>query len=525
MRLSDLLLNVFRFLIPPALIGTLYLYVYPIVHGCEFPEAKLAEAACLVERRAYVPPVVAPFRLLALGDPQLEGDTSLPDQNAAVFPSLLELGKRVKHGDFGAAVSGLSTTTRDLFAQDVPRLLQGYRKRLDLWGNDLYLAHIYRSVSWWTQPTHTVVLGDLLGSQWVSEEEFGRRSDRFWKRVFKGAERVPRRVTDVSGYSEVLGQDKTWRNRVIAVAGNHDIGYAGDINEHRIKRFEETYGSVNWEIRFKLDNATSQPTSSVSRTMDMLVSSQPELRVIILNSMNLDEPALKPELQQQSRDFVDNVLYHTDNATPGLGTILLTHIPFHKESGICIDAPFFDYFPWHQGGGIKEQNHLSKDTSVRILNGLVGYDKQGQAVVINGHDHEGCDTYHYRAPESADPDPTIPAESSNVIQSSQWDARRYQLAQSQVVEKDLPGVREITVRSMMGSFSGNAGLLSAWFDLEVQEWKFEYDICLLGTQHIWWAIHVLDLVVLSLGVTGLVALLWEETAAGRWHDKVKLKDA
>ena len=39
-------------------------------------------------------------------------------------------------------------------------------------------------------PTHTVVLGDLLGSQWIGDEEFERRAERFWGTVFGEGERV-----------------------------------------------------------------------------------------------------------------------------------------------------------------------------------------------------------------------------------------------------------------------------------------------------------------------------------------------
>ena len=177
------------------------------------------------------------------------------------------------------------------------------RKWIDLWGNDWYLAHIVRTLRWWTDPTHVSVLGDLLGSQWVGDEEFVRRGNRFWGTVMRGMERVPEHIMSGDGENEneqdgdgetekkkkwggtreVLGADPSWKNRVINIAGNHDIGYAGDIDGSRIERFERDFGRVNWDIVFTLPNTST--TSS---------SEPPQLRLVILNSMNLDTPVWTP---------------------------------------------------------------------------------------------------------------------------------------------------------------------------------------------------------------------------------------
>lgn len=486
MRFSALLFTVFRFLIPPALIFTIYLYLYPAVHSCSFPGAKPHAAVWTGpgQQRVYAPSEIAPFRLLALGDPQLEGDTSLPDPNAPLFPNLRVVEESVRWGDW----NGAKTAIEDFVKRDLAKVLSGYRKRLDLWGNDLYLAHIYRSVSWWTQPTHTVVLGDLLGSQWIGDEEFQRRSERFWNRVFKGAERVPQSITDADGRRETLGRDDSWKSRIIAVSGNHDIGYAGDIHDHRIERFEDAYGRVNWDIRFRLESNES----STGSEFPPLETNDPELHLIILNSMNLDDPVLHPHLQTQSRNFADAQLHDAKRGSPTTGTVLLTHIPFHKQAGVCVDAPYFSYFPDDQGGGIKEQNHLSKQVSDHILDGLAK-SGLGRAIVLNGHDHEGCDTYHYRERGTE-------AEGD----APQWNAKHHIHTAPERANNGLVGLREITVRSMMGSFGGNAGLLSAWFDSDAQEWRYAYDVCALGVQHIWWAVHVLDIVVVALGLAWLL---------------------
>lgn len=508
MHISNLCFNLFGFFLPPAVIATVCLYFYAALLDCTFPPARSGPASCSVSGSEHnaVSTEIAPFRLLALGDPQLEGDSSLPDPDVSAFPSFERLASRLKRDGLGEIPSNLRQAGEALLLEDLPAILQGYRKRLDLWGNDLYLAHIYRTVSWWSQPTHTVVLGDLLGSQHIGDEEFMRRSDRFWSTVFAGAEKVPRTVTDISGGVEVLGEDQSWRKRVIAVAGNHDIGYAGQIDEQMIERFEETFGSVNWEIRFRLGNASTHTRVTPGSDTLTAVDSVPELRVVVLNSMNLDGPAKDERLQNQSREFVTQQLYQP--RPKSTGTVLLTHIPLHKKEGICVDGPYFDYLPAHRGGGIKEQNHLSEAGSAHILEGLVSPDRPGNAIILNGHDHEGCDTYHYRRAGSGPTDNDDGTTSSTV-----WQAEEYSNAYSEVANDTFIGVQELTVRSMMGEFGGHAFLLSAWYDQDTQEWQFAYKDCMLGVQHIWWAIHIFDIVVIGLGLTSLVAFLWEDMRA------------
>lgn len=468
MRLSAVLLALFRFLLPPTLIALTYLYTYPFLAGCSFPPAKQAEAGCVVpgKERPSVPAERAPFRLLALADPQLEGDTSVPEASWSGFARAWGDGEGVV-GLGGEVVNGLGMVVK-----------RG-RKKLDLWGNDRYLAHVFRMVRWWTRPTHVVVLGDLLGSQWIGDEEFGRRAGRFWGTVFEGMEKVP---LERSGLVERL-QDGGWEKRVIAVAGNHDVGYAGDLDEGRIERFEQGFGKVNWEVKFRLANGSNDSTSSPSGFRTLL-DQPPELRLVILNSMNLDEPAYKPALRDQSLSFLDSAI---SGPQPPLhrktSTILLTHIPLRKPAGICVDAPYFSYFPSSQGGGIQEQNHLSQSTSQIILDGLTT-NKRGSAIVLNGHDHEGCDTVHSL--------------------SSSWEAKRF----SDVGGLEQ-GLREVTVRSMMGDFGGNAGFLSAWFSEESGNWEFAYESCVFGVQHIWWGIWVLAIIEGSLGITGTLLYLLE----------------
>jgi len=461
---------------------TSYLYLYPVVHNCSFP-AQPARSTPDGE----IDPQIPPFRLLVLGDPQIEGDSSLSNPEDSSFPSLWTLWPAVRESSSSSErVEVAGAHLRELFTTDVPRVLQWYRKRLDLLGNDFYLAHIYRTLHWTLFPTHVAVLGDLIGSQWVSDEEFERRGARFWQRVFQNGNKVEDEISN--GISiEALSQDeemsKKWSRRVINIAGNHDVGYAGDMTVEKMQRFERVFGKANWETRFNL------PIAAVNG-MDA-----PELRLIVLNSLNLDVPVLDSDLQTETYNFVNNIISASrpveDRAS---GTILLTHLPLHKEAGTCVDAPLFEYHEVKHGGGVKEQNHLSYDASKGILEGIFdmngernssggGYGRRG--IILTGHDHEGCDTVHQLRRDGDE-------ESKWIAENMTHYTSTFHTAEA------VPKIREITVRSMMGDFGGNAGLLSAWFDPDGNEWKFDYSTCAVGKQHIWWAIHVLDIATIVL---------------------------
>jgi hypothetical protein len=445
---------------------------------------------------------VAPFRLLALGDPQLEGDTSLPTDVKRRFKGFARLRQNVSDRRWHVALAEARAALQD-FQAETSRTFQYFRKNLDLLGNDYYLAHIYRTLHWATAPTHVTVLGDLLGSQWIDDEEFEDRAIRFSQRVFQGAEIVPReRLQDYTNETnkeavvETLGQDSSWKRRILNVAGNHDIGYAGDINRKRIERFERAFGPVNGDIRFSL------PVRHCASNLSS--EGAPTLRLVLLNSMNLDSPAVDQDLQSETFEFVNSIIEHSEPVEAhSTSTILLTHIPLHKEAGICVDEPFFSYFPDYQGGGVEEQNMLSKDISIgATLQGIFGKSPDAEhaparglgrdGIILTGHDHEGCDSYHYVDHEK-----------------QEWTASKYKSEQASKARQNqsVPGLREVTVRSMMGEFGGNAALVSAWWDEQQGKWQIELEMCSLGVQHIWWAIHVVDIVALIISIVAIITSL------------------
>ena len=499
MSVAAILRRVLFLFAPLSIVSTVYLYLYSIFHGCAFPPPPL--------RSGNATTGAAPFRLLALGDPQLEGDSSFPKPTDSLFPALDQL---LEHASTSpeylreAPGHALSFLTRDL-----PTSLKYLRKRVDLVGNDYYLAHIYRTVRWWTEPTHVAVLGDLLGSQWINDEEFERRGKRFWRRVFRGGERADdddATTTTIQQGPAVLGQDPRWGRRIINVAGNHDVGYAGDMTAARVDRFERVFGKANWAMRFQMPRDAAQDELHDA-------AEAPELRIVVLNSLNLDSPTIDPHLQTKTYDFMNDVIMSSAPVEhQHVATVLLTHLPLHKDQGVCVDGPHISYNDVAHDSGIKEQNHVSYTAGLSILQGIFGMSSDPSVpgnglgrpgIILTGHDHEGCDVYHHISQS--------PDKGQDSSEPQSWKATRW----PDVTNLTRPGIREVTVRSMMGEFGGNAGLLSAWYDDAAQQWRFEYASCSLGVQHIWWAVHVADLLALGMALFVLLDACWGFDTGGK----------
>lgn len=529
MRVASHLRRGLGLLVPVALACTIYLYLYPFFGGCAFPVPSRDSKTAFEETKKLhwpyadadnaLPSRLAPFRLLALGDPQLEGDTSIPTKTYGFMPHLVKIAKHVafqtSHSSLLERIRQTLHDTVDLYFEDIPNVLESIRKSFDLVGNDFYLAHIYRTVHWWTQPTHVTVLGDLVGSQWIEDDEFERRGNRFWNRTFKGGEKLPDGVMlPPSSEYEIAGEidgvsGGDWSRRIMNVAGNHDIGYAGDLTEERMDRFERVFGKANYELRFELPVSDPLTNATIidSETNPESNRLRPEIRIIVVNDMNLDTPAKVPALQDATYGFINSVIGNSHAVEfKGAFTLVLTHIPMYKPAGVCVDGPFFDFHSQSDGGGIKEQYLLSADASKGFWEGIYGVSGNTGAagnglgrpgLILNGHDHEGCDTYHWINQTNG----TSPEDRS-------WEHATWLNATERGIpsQQSLPGRREVTVRSMMGDFGGNAGLLSMWFDWDTWEWQYEYAECALGTQHFWWLAHILDLSVIVFAMVYAIVI-------------------
>ncbi|KMU80180.1 hypothetical protein CISG_08288 [Coccidioides immitis RMSCC 3703] len=471
-----------------------------------------------------IPP--APFRLLVLADPQIEGDSSLPGPNDGFTNHLERHWTRVVSAStWSERGATLSKAAKDIVVVDIPRSLDAARKRLDLFGNDYYLAHIYRTLSWWTRPTHVTVLGDLIGSQWVSDTEFGLRTRRYWNRVFKGGVRVDDEITITGsdGYGagderiERLpdprsGKETIWSSRIISIAGNHDVGYAGDISEKRIERFEREFGRHNWDMRFEyLLPAMNDSSAKNARPT-------PSLHLIVLDSLLLDTPALRQSLQDKTYTFLND-----RTEAPSLSFSLI--YPSIKKQASAPMLHILTFSPMTMSASrrraaskrrLRSRPYQRQSESRGILQGIFGMSGDAQAAPRRQRekrvdldwnpDPTGCDVVHFVNHTSGDTENS----SSDVEAGWSWDAQRYtpELI-SDHLSPSTPSVREVTLRSMMGEFGGNAGLLSLWFDADpsVMEWKYDIITCQLGVQHIWWIVHIAAVITLGMLMAWLILCL------------------
>jgi hypothetical protein len=326
----------------------------------------------------------------------------------------------------------------------------GWRGALDIWGNDHYLAHIHRVTAFFTQPSHTVVLGDHMSSQWIDDAEFRRRSKRMEERILRF------RPSDV----------------VYNISGNHDVGYAGEMTSHRLNRWHDKFGPSNFVS--KLDPSVLPPGAT-------------PLRFVAINNLHLDGPADDEQSRQATHTFLQTL--PQDDST----TILLAHIPLHKEAGICVDAPMLEYYEVPRPL-LKAQNHLSPESTASLLNNAVT--AQG-GIVLTGHDHEGCRTFHVKAQDG-----------SNKWSASKWSRD----AVAQAKKEHARVIEEVTVRSMMGQYQGNVGLLTAVWRPDSKHWAFRYQAVPFVHNTVWWIVKVITFA----GPCGLVFLwLVRRTVRGR----------
>jgi hypothetical protein len=303
---------------------------------------------------------------------------------------------------------------------------------------------------------------------------------------------------------------------VLVAPGNHDIGYAGDITPERVERFERAFGPVNGDVILRLPRAANDTSDQ----------DPPAIRLVVLNGMNLDGPAHDYDLQRDTYLFTNAVMDSLEAVgSRRTALVLLTHVPLHKEAGVCADAPFFSH---HRAGdeadgealrgAVREQNMLSPERSRdAVLQGLFGMHPSEAAparglgragVVLTGHDHVGCDVYHH-------------ADRGEQA----WRAQRWADANTSalVADADRPGLREVTVRSMMGEYGGNAALVAAWWDEEEGRWSIEVANCMLGVQHVWWSIHILDFVAFLVIVAGRLSTLLPARVSAKQKPKAEKK--
>ncbi|KAI9242498.1 MAG: hypothetical protein BYD32DRAFT_208943 [Podila humilis] len=375
----------------------------------------------------------------------------------------------------------------------------GKRAHIDLAFNDAYMHHVYRSMmspSWsplyslwnlvspnihehqhdsnsssWTQPpitpTHVTILGDLFSSQWIDNTEFDVRLKRY-QSIFTEPLST---MTSSFPYIQIAEKDTP---ELINVTGNHDIGYGYDISQERIERWEQSFGKSNFVTTTRI------PLGGAEERI---------LHFVVLNTMLIDGPSADENLRGQTWEFLQEAS-RIKERHPKDKIVLLTHIPFHKEKGVCVDPPDIRV---HWDNTIIEQTMLTPNTTAWILNNLQ------PDFVLNGHDHEGCDTLHVATTASDDSDMSWTAYSTS----------KFPQTSNHISEPIHKTVREITQRSMMAEFGGYSGLFEVRVDKSVsggQELEFSYESCAFYRDLPVWAVIVTDLIV--AGAWSCVGAVW-----------------
>lgn len=308
-----------------------------------------------------------------------------------------------------------------------------FRTKVDIMGNDRYLAHVYKVMTSTFNPSHIAVMGDLFSSQWITDSDFYERSKRYSEIIFR---------------PDIIPQETQFFN----ICGNHDIGYAGEITDERLNRFLKVFGKVNFVKEY-----------------------DEGYRIVVLNSLAIDGPLWDHKYQTETLEFLDSL---KSNEYDG-PTILLTHVPLYKPKGICMDGPYFTFYDSQFKNVLREQNHLTEASSSLVLEKVFNPDYDG--IIVTGHDHEGC-LSQYTFNKSSQLGFEVEKINGTSIKSRKGDK--------------TPRIVEATVRSMMGEFGGNTGLISGSKN-EDGSWEFEYSLCPFHVQHLWWFTNVLFCISLS----------------------------
>lgn len=356
-----------------------------------------------------------------------------------------------------------------------------YIKRLDNFGNDYYLGHIYSTMKARLNPSHVAVMGDMFLLQWILDSEFYNRTNRFVLRLFDRPmeykrneietharhenydwqafmerehamdpkHRFDSRVyTDMYDWIYPARSTPNYENPLfINLTGNHDIGYSGDATWQHMARFHHLFGQNNYVIEYNHGKPNSW-------------------RLVVLDSLTLEGPALQSEFLNYTWSFLENLEQHHNPLFKGL-TVLLTHIPLYKTAGLCADGPEHRYYIDYErepfkNGLLRSQNHLHDNTTQRVMD-IVFPNPEQAGIILTGHDHVGCDSWY------------------NFV-NGLWKPSKVP-----VTDGPRAPVREVVVRSMMGDYNGQTGIFTGHFNDITQKWQFHFKYCSFTVQHWWWA--------------------------------------
>ncbi|KAF9361987.1 hypothetical protein BGX26_008159 [Mortierella sp. AD094] len=322
-------------------------------------------------------------------------------------------------------------------------------------------------------PTHVSVLGDLFSSQWIDDNEFNVRLARYQSIFPDPATTLHAKKTaaDTSNDIPIL----------INITGNHDIGYGYDVSQARLDRWEQVFGKSNF-----IDSVVI-PDSVPLKDPQPFGHSR-RLHFVVLNTMLLDGPSSDENLRGQTWQFLQKAA-ELKAENPEDKIVILTHIPFHKEQGICVDAPDIHV---HWDNTIIEQTMLTPNSTAWILDNIK------PDFVLNGHDHYGCDVVHVRSRDEETGEFSWKARStSELLSGLVAKAQEHE----QIDRQETISIREVTQRSMMAEFGGYAGLFEARIsETNSDRIEFHYSACGFYNDVQVWIVIVTVTIVVSVWV-------------------------
>ena len=308
---------------------------------------------------------------------------------------------------------------------------------------DLYLRRAFSSLQQTLEPETAFFLGDLFdgGREWATGKDkqadlhFKSYDTRYWLEEYGRFGRI-----FLEKWTTRMPTDNLARQRgklIASLPGNHDLGIGTGIRLSVRSRFETFFGkgnridivgnhtfvsvdSVSLSAKGQPQSDNTQhisgqkPNQEIWEEADIFLSQVSERKTTVLNR-ELRTRAGKPENPLQNHTVLDlddpivrEVVHPIPGDSPGLPTVLLTHVPLYRSPGTPC-GPLRERWPPSPNpddpsellpidernaisvsAGYQYQNVLQPDLSNELIE-KVGHVKH----VFSGDDHDYCEVVHH----------------------------------------------------------------------------------------------------------------------------------
>ncbi|KAI9371225.1 hypothetical protein BJX61DRAFT_39473 [Aspergillus egyptiacus] len=302
---------------------------------------------------------------------------------------------------------------------------------------DQYLRRSFSSIQSNFDPDSVLFLGDLFdgGREWSTarssspEERWRKYNDALWKEEFR---RFVKNFLDPWSSQETHSANPRGRRLIASLPGNHDLGFGSGVQLPVRDRFQNIFGKGN-----RVDVIGNHTFVSVD-VVSLSAMDQPDPNTGSTGAGNGDGKRPNQDIWQESEDFLNamkthrgraemeelhflgrptkNRLFNYEVSEPskpviykeddpeivGLPTILLTHVPLHRNPGTPCGPLRERYPPSAEGleedeqnairisGGYQYQNVLTKTISNEIVSKI----GPNLVHVYSGDDHDYCEITH-----------------------------------------------------------------------------------------------------------------------------------